>query len=367
MKFKVERDTILKEVSLSQEIISSRNSLSVLSNVLIETADGTLVIRATDLKIGFETKIPAEVTEQGRTTVFCDKLVGILRALPSGEVSFELASDGSLTIKPLFKNIDFQLRSIQAEKFPELQLIADEAYFEVGQREFLDMVSQTIFAVSDDETRYFMNGVYMENIEGDLVMVATDGRRLAFVRKTPEQELKEFDGIIVPPKVLQIIKKLASGDGTFSMAVTEKNLFVQFENQKISSALIEGQFPNYQRVIPESQTHTATLVRDELLEALRRVSLLVEKSKRIYLNIAEGALTLSSEESEVGVAHEEISCEYEGPETKIAVNYAYVLDPLRVIGSDNITINFTEATRALTLYSVPREDYFHIVMPMQLD
>ncbi len=367
MKFKVERDTILREVSLSQEIISSRNSLSVLSNVLIETADGALVLRATDLKIGFETKIDAEVTEQGKTTVFCDKLLGILRALPPGEVSFELEEDGALTIRPLFKNIDFQLRSIQAEKFPELQLIADEAYFEVSQKEFLDMIAQTVFAVSDDETRYFMNGVYVENIEGDLVMVATDGRRLAYVRKTPEQEIKEFDGIIVPPKVLQLIRKLASGKGTFSMAITEKNLFVQFENQKISSALIEGQFPNYQRVIPESQSYAVTIVRDEMLEALRRVSLLVEKSKRIYLNVTEGGLTLSSEESEVGVAHEEISCEYEGPDTQIAVNYGYVMDPLRVIASDNVTINFTEATRALTIYSVPREDYFHIVMPMQLD
>jgi DNA polymerase-3 subunit beta len=198
-------------------------------------------------------------------------------------------------------------------------------------------------------------------------MVATDGRRLSYIKKTPDAPMKEFEGVIIPPKVLNLIKKLASGEGTFSLAVTEKNLFVQFDNQRISSALIEGQFPNYRRVIPEEQKYRILVKKDELLEALKRVSLLVEKSRRIYVELGAEVMTLSSEETEVGVAREEISCEYEGPEEKIALNYMYLLEPLRVIDTEDISIQFSEPNRAISIYSNPEKDYFHIVMPMQLD
>ena len=367
MKFICERDTIMKEIQVAQEIISSKNSMSILSNVLLDASDEALTIRATDLRVSFETRIPVEVTQPGTTTVFNEKLLGILRSLPSGDIEFELGEGNSFSIRPVFKKIDFQLKGIEADKFPEIQLAADEKYFELSQAAFIDMISQTIFAVSDDETRYFMNGVYMENLEGDLVMVATDGRRLSYIKKTPEEPIKEFHGVIVPPKVLNLIKKLASGEGTFSLAVTEKNIFVQFDNQRISSALIEGQFPNYRRVIPEEQQYRITVKKDELLEALKRVSLLVEKSRRMYATLSSEVITLSSEETEVGVAREEISCDYDGPEEKIALNYMYLLEPLRVIDTEDISIQYSEPNRAITIYSVPEKDYFHIVMPMQLD
>ncbi|MFW5806197.1 MAG: DNA polymerase III subunit beta [Spirochaetota bacterium] len=367
MKFICGRDVIMKEVSVAQEIVSSKNSMSILSNVLLDASEESLTIRATDLRVSFETRIPVEVSNPGTTTVFCEKLLGILRSLPSGDIEFEVDANGSFSIKPLFKKIDFQLRGIEADKFPQVQLEADTGYFELSQAAFIDMISQTIFAVSDDETRYFMNGVYMEHLDGDLVMVATDGRRLSLIKKTPEQPIDDFAGVIIPPKVLNLIRKLASGEGAFSLAVTEKNFFVQFENQRISSALIEGQFPNYRRVIPEEQTYEFTVKKDELLDALKRVSLLVEKSRRIYVSLDAQVMVLSSDESEVGVAREEISCSYDGPEQKLALNYMYLLEPLRVIDTEDVSIRFSEPTRAVSIYSSPEKDYFHIVMPMQLD
>ncbi len=367
MKFICERDTIMKEISVAQEIISSKNSMSILSNVLLDASEEALTVRATDLRVSFETRIPVEVAQAGTTTVFCEKLLGILRSLPSGDVEFELGENNTFTIKPVFKKIDFELKGIEADKFPEIQLASEDQYFELSQAAFIDMISQTIFAVSDDETRYFMNGVYMENLDGDLVMVATDGRRLSYIKKTPENPIKEFQGVIIPPKVLNLIRKLASGEGTFSLAVTEKNIFVQFDNQRISSALIEGQFPNYRRVIPEEQKYRLTAKKGELLEALKRVSLLVEKSRRIYVDLANEVMTLTSEETEVGVAREEISCEYEGPEQQLALNYMYLLEPLRVIDTEDVMLQFSEPNRAVSIYSLPEKDYFHIVMPMQLD
>ncbi|MBI9103549.1 MAG: DNA polymerase III subunit beta [Spirochaetales bacterium] len=367
MKFKCDRNTILKEVSIAQDIISSRNALSILSNVLIEADNNTLLIRATDLKVGFETRIPVEVTVPGTTTIFCEKLLGILRSLPDEQINFEL--DGErLKISPEIKKVKFQLKSIAADQYPEIKDINDEAYFEIPQKDFIEMISQTIFAVSDDETRYFMNGVYLENDEGNLIMVATDGRRLSFIKKNFDGVIGDFKGIIIPPKVLLLIRKLSSGEGNFFLAISDKNIFIKFDNQKISSNLIEGQFPNYHRVIPEKQEYEMIMDKNELSSALMRVSLLVEnKSKRIYFALSEDVLTLSSEESEIGVAKEEIACKYNGPESSIALNYSYISDPLKVIKDEEVCIRYSEPNKAITILPSPETDYFHIVMPMQID
>ena len=367
MKFTCERDVIMKEISIAAEIISSRNALSILSNVYLHAEDNELTIRATDLKVGFETKIPVDVAEAGSTTIFCDKFLGILRSLPSGDVEFEQEDGERFVIRPLFKKIDFQLKSISSDKYPEVQLAPPESYFEFPQADLIKMINQTIFAVSDDETRYFMNGVFLENLDGKLVMVATDGRRLSFISHDPIGTIPEFSGIIVPPKVLNLIRKLASGEGNVQLAVAEKNVFVQLDNQRVSSALIEGQFPNYRRVIPESQQHRVLVNRGELQDALKRVSLLVEKSRRIYITINNEGLTLKSEESDIGHASEEISCQYDGPETTLALNFTYLMDPLRVLESGEITMNFSESNKAITIHAEPEAEYFHIVMPMQLD
>ncbi len=367
MKFSCDRDALLHEISIAQEIISSRNALSILSNVLLETGENTLFIKATDLKVGFETSIPVEVIQTGVITVFCDKLLGILKTLPEGEVEFD-QQEGRLTIKPRFKKISFQLKSIPADKFPELQTAREDSFFQVPQKDLAEMIAQTVFAVSDDETRYFMNGVYLERKENSLAMVATDGRRLAFVSKPIGAEVVSFNPVIVPPKILTLMKKFLTGEGTVSMAVSDKNVFFRINNQKLFSNLIEGQFPNYARVIPHEQQFAIQLSKSDLSEALRRVSLLVEqKSRRVFMKVSPNVIVLNAEESEIGAAKEEIPCSYEGPEATIALNYLYLSEPLRVIEEDAIRIEYTEPTKAITLRAVPEREYFHIVMPMQID
>jgi DNA polymerase-3 subunit beta len=366
MKFISERNVLLKEVSIAQEIISVKNAMSILSNVLLEVQDGFLTIKATDLKVAFETRIPVSSSVNGVTTVFCEKLLGILRSLPDREIEFEVR-DGKLTIKPVGTSIDFQLKSISSDKFPEIKDAENLNWFSLPQADVLEMIGQTIFSVSDDETRYYMNGVYLERKAETVVMVATDGRRLSYIEKKVEN-VPEFAGIIIPPKALNLIKKLASGQGTMNLAISDKQLYVQFDNQKIHSNLIEGQFPNYSRVIPESQSFTIGLKKDEFIEALKRVSLLAEqKAKRIYLTVSDGNLMVNTEESEMGMAKEEIPCEYQGPLTTMALNYVFLTDPLRVLAGDRITLEFTDPKKAMTLRTDPRKDYFHIVMPMQMD
>ncbi len=367
MKFVCEKNAILREVSVAQEIIAEKNVLSILSNVLLEASDNTLTLKATDMKVGFETRLPVEVRKAGSTTVFCDKLLAVLRSLPEGGVEFE-QTEGRMIIKPEGKKIDFQLKSIASDKFPELKATPQESYFSFSQKDLNEMIAETIFAVSDDETRYFMNGVYLEHQEGSLVMVATDGRRLSFISRAAQAKIAAFPGVIVPPKILHLVRKLSTGEGTVHLAISEKSVFIQFESQKLWSSLIEGQFPNYRRVIPERQEYAATVRRDELLDALKRVSLLVEqKSRRVYLDLAKNALTLRSEEGEIGSAAEELSVEYDGPEVTLALNYLYLTEPLRVMESASVSIRFTEETKAISLYPVPDRDFFHIVMPMQVN
>jgi DNA polymerase-3 subunit beta len=337
-----------------------------LSNIYLEAENDTLVIKSTDIKVNFETKIPVTVLDAGSTTVFGDKFLGILNAIPEGELEFD-QNDLKITIKPVNKMIKFQLKSIAADKFPEFPVPMDDTFFELPVKNVKEMIMQTVFAVSDDETRYFMNGVFFKKEGEKMIMVATDGRRLAYAEK-PAGEVEDFGGVIIPPKILGILMRRAGDEGLIGISITDKNMFISFGSYSLSSVLIDGQFPNYQRVIPESQNFSFTVNRLETLEALKRVSLLVEqKSRRVYLGLAPGVMSVSSEESDIGNAKEEIPCKYDGEEVSIALNYRYIEEPFKVMTDEEISIHFTEATKAITIKPVPEKDFFHIVMPMNLD
>ena len=368
MKFTCDKTSLFREIAFAQEIIASKNALSIMSNVYLEASAERLLIRATDVKVCFETSIPVEEVVPGSLTVFCDKLTGILSSLPEGDITVE-QEDGKVVLKSAARKVRFQLKTLSAATFPELPKVEDSLYFEVPSKEFKRMITQTLFSVSTDETRYFMNGVYLEKTaEGAMVMVATDGRRLAFVKNDFGREIPDFRPIIVPTKVLGIILKRLSDEGMISLAVSDKSIFFRFNSYHISSVLIEGTFPNYQKVIPQYQKYFFTVKKSDLLEALKRVSIFVEqKSNRTYFTLSDSGLVLSSEETEIGAAKEEIPCEYEGENTAIALNYRYVEEPLRVLDSDILKVEFSDPARAITLKPEPEGDYFHIVMPMQID
>lgn len=368
MKFSCNKSLLLKEILIAQDIISGRNALSILSNVLLEVGHNKLIIKATDLKVNFESKIPVQVIEPGKTTVFCDKFLNIIRNLPESEIEFEQNDDNVLTIKPIGQHIDFKLRCIPSDSFPEIINISNEHYFELPQFEYNQMINHTIFAVSDDETRYFLNGVFFEKSTDKVLMVATDGRRLSYVDSAFPYEMENFDGVIVPIKILNLIKKLSSGEGNISIAIVDKTIHIKFDNQKISSSLIEGQFPQYSRITTETPEKTAILDRNKLVTAIKRVSLLAEsRSRRIFIILEEGKITLLSEESDIGNAKEEFECEYSGDKTTIALNYQYLLEPLKAIEDESIEFCFTDEARPVMIYSAPKSNFLHMIQPMQVD
>lgn len=372
MKFTFDKDTMLKEISIAQEIIATKNIGSILSNILIIASDNRLTIKATDIKVNFETQIPVQVFEEGNTTIYCDKFMGILNSLPSGEIEFlqEVKENEeqsiNVVIKPVDKKINFQMKSKSQEKFPEFAPAENVPYFEVSSKDIKKMIAQTSFAVSEDENRYFMNGVLFEKKGDNFNMVATDGRRLSFASKPILAGVSDFPPAIVHPKILNIILKHAPEEGNIFIAIVDKMIFFKFANYKFGAVLIDGQFPTYERVIPQSQSNSFNVSRSELMDALRRISLMADKkSGRIYLNVSDGILKITSSQSEIGSADEEIPCQYSGNAYSLAFYFRHVEEPLRGISTERVVFEFTEEMKAVTLRPEPAEDYFHIMMPMQ--
>ena len=370
MKFTFDKDAMIREISIAQEIISSKSTMSILSNVLFIAQDNSLTIKATDIKVNFQTKIPVEIEEEGSTTVFCDKFLGILSGLDEGEIVFDLQQKDNQTIALIrhsTKKIKFQLKCTSQDKFPEFPVAENVPFFEVPSKEIKKMINQTSFAVSGDETRYFMNGVFFEKRDSKLVLVATDGRRLAYASKEFPEGISDFPSAIVHPKVLNIVAKHISEEGNVSIAIVDKIIFFRFQNYELSSTLIDGQFPNYMRVIPETQLYNFKVQKSDLTGALKRTSIMVDKKAgRVFFNICPGVLRITSQESESGDAEVEIPCEFAGEEITIAMNYKYIEEPLRFMDVERIKFEFSGEMKAVTMLPEPAEDYFHIIMPMQM-
>lgn len=367
MKFTFDRDAMIKEIAITQEIISNKSPISILSNILLIAENNTLTIKASDSSVNFITKLPIDIQEEGTTTIFCDKFMSILSNSPSGEIEFA-QSDITVTIKPAAKKIKFQLKSMASDKFPEIASTDGVQFFEVPSKEFKEMISQTLFAVSEDVNRYFMTGVHFEKKDDKLIMVATDGRRLSYAEKEIAQNIGDFPQAIIPTKVLNSVLKNAPNEGNIFVSVVDKMIFIKFGNYEYSSLLLEGQFPNYQRAIPESQAHSFQVNKKDLEAALKRMTIMIDKKEaRLILKIQPGVLTLISPESDLGAADEEIPCQYAEEEITMALNYIYLEEPLKVISTERINFEFTEAMKAVTLRSEPASDYFHVIMPMNLD
>jgi len=366
MKFVCEKSALLKEIAIAQEIVASKQMLSILSNIYLEAGDDTLTVKATDVKVNFQTKLPVSVSEAGSATVVGDAFYGILGKLPEGE--FEFSVDGAnVVVRSLVKRVRNTLKSNSTDKFPPFPSDAEEKFFEVAAKDLRDMISKTIFAVSDDQTRYFMNGIFLEKVEGNLIMVTTDGRRLAKSEKAIGDEAPDFEGVIIPVKVMGVLLKHLGQEGVVSMAVSQSSVFFRFGSYELSSQLIEGSFPNYRRVIPENQEHSLVMNRVELVQALDRVSVLVDKKiRRIYLDIKGSVLSISGEENETGETEEQIDCQYDGEnDVRIALNHRYLEEPCKNMDADEVGIYFTDPGKAVTLKPVPESDFFDIIMPMQ--
>ncbi|NIZ47110.1 DNA polymerase III subunit beta [Entomospira nematocerorum] len=369
MQFTCNKDILIKEINAAQKIITQKNQITIISNVLLECDNDKLTIKATDTKLRFETDIPVITHKKGKIALFCDRFAQILKALPNGDLHIETLNEQVSISIIKYPSIQYQLRYQNPENFPWSEDPTQEEFFPFPKKDFIHMINQTIFAVSNDEMRIFLNGVFMEKIENQFIMVATDGKRLSYINKNLETSSIDFHGIIIPPKFLQLIKDLSYGqEGEIHLAIKDNHIYTQFDGLKISSSLIDGQFPAYKRAIPEHQDHSFIANKHEFIDAVKRMTIMADpKSKRIYLEIKEGILHFHVEESKSGNASDAIPINYNGPNMPFAFNFEHLLEPLRVMTGDNIRIKFTHTDKAITLSSEPEEEYFHVIMSMQIE
>ena len=368
MKFVCQKNAIVKELSNALDFTSQRNTIAIYANVCLSLEGNNLTIKATDQKMSYVSEMVVEGMQDGSTTVVCDKFLNIIKNLPDDcNIIFEDV-DEKIKINAEGTAIEFKLRTIEASAFPSLSFGDDNGYFRVSQKDFTDMINQVIFAVSDDESKYAMNGALLEKDGNGLVMVGTDGRRLSYINRQIEGEIPDFPKATIPSRFLNVIRKLSVGEGDFDINVEANSISLRFGSCTISSSLIKNDFPAYRRVIPENQSRVCIVNIEDLSNAIKRVSLLVEsKYKKLVMEFDVNRLTIYCDESDVGAGKEEISCKYEGEPQRCAMNYTYLLSPLKVMDGTEARIEFSEPGRPFTVKSEPERDYLHVIMPMNLN
>jgi DNA polymerase-3 subunit beta len=370
MNFTIEKEVFLKALGRVQGIVEKRNTIPVLSNVLLEGSDGMLHLTATDLEVGMRSTYPANIRKPGRITVSAKKLYEIIKELPDREISFTAKDNCWIEVE--CGKAQFNIVGLAADEFPHFPQPEEGNFLQISSSLCKEMIEKTFFAVSQDESKYNLNGIYMQVVDGEekLRMVATDGHRLSMIDKSVSlaatDELSR--GVILPRKGILELKKLSEeGDADLSLGFMDNNAVVCKDQTVIIMRLVDGEFPDYQRVVPKANEHEALIEVDPLLHALRRMIILSsEKSRGVKLALKTSLLELSSSNPELGDAHEEMDIDYQGPELSIGFNARYLLDLLQVQDGDRVRMLFKDHLSPGLVCPEDDKNFLAVVMPMRL-
>ncbi len=363
MQIKVQKDEFLKAINTTSGAISSKATPPILSNILIQS-DGPdqILLTGTDLELGIRTQCPATVSLQGSITVPAKKLYEIIRELTPGEIEVTVAKNNAVNIKT--SKSFFKIMGLEPDDFPKLPEPAPEQSFELDQQVLKQCLALTSFAISRDETRYTLNGVLVILRNKTARFVATDGKRLASIEKNLNLSSDVVLEAIIPSKtVSELIKTLSEGKAKVVSA--QNQIIFQLGTTTFVSRLIEGRFPNYEQVIPKEEKTTARVSRQELLSAMKRVSLLTsQENQSVKLDFIKGRVLISSRSPNVGEAKEEVQAEVVGDNLAIGFNPSYVIDVLKNVETEEVLLSMTEPDKPGLIKS--EDGYLYVVMPMQL-
>lgn len=368
MNLAIAKETLIEGLQAVQNVVSTRTTLPILSNVLLRAEGKNLELIATDLDVTVTCAVEAEVKKSGSTTLPVKKLFGIVRELGSSEVELEVNEKNVSSMKagPSF----YKINGLPAEEFPPLQQFKEDRKVVLPQEKLRGMLKKTSFAVSTDESRYVLNGIFLILKDSKMTMVATDGRRLALVEEELEVSEKAQGEFIVPTKAVAELNRLLQEQGDVELRYTENQASFTLKEEKkpliqIVTKLIEGNYPNYRQVIPSETKERIPLGREEFLHALRRAELMTtEKSNSVKLSFAKNNLTITANSPEVGEARESIAVNYKGKELAIAFNPRYMIEPLGALANDEVFIELIdELSPGVLKINGP---FLYVVMPMRL-
>ena len=375
MKVIVERSDLLKAMSRAQSIVERRTTIPILSNVLIEAIDGKISLRTTDLDIEIVERVSASVEQDGHTTVGAHTLHDIVRKLPDGASIQLIADQVSSRLEVKAGRSRFSLATLPREDFPIMANSEYDSNFTIAPKVLNRLFEKSKFAMSTEETRYYLNGVYFHvasNAQGRVLRaVATDGHRLAQYDIPLPQGAKDMNGIIIPKKMIQELRRvLDDATGDINIQLNENKIKFSFNNMQIISKVIDGTFPDYTKVIPQSNDKSITTNNEELKKAIDRVSAVAineeTKSKAIKLIIESNKISLSVDSSSRGSAIEEIDLDYNNEKVEIGFNSRYLIDICNEIDGDKINLKFLNSTSPAIILDNTDENLFFVLMPMRI-
>jgi DNA polymerase-3 subunit beta len=369
MNFTVQKAEILRELQMVQGIVEKKVTIPILSNLLINAVREGLQIVATDMELGIQSACEAKVQTPGSITIHARKLHDIVRALPDAEISFALQKGNRLQIK--CANAEFKVAAQGTEDFPSLREYDFKGAIGLPLEQLRGMIERVVFAITRDDPRYAIYGALLDVKKGKIEMVATDGHRLAVVRRQADVAPKEEIRVIVPQKTLGEILKLEPGpEGEVRIGVKDNHLFVKSGMRMLQSSLFEANFPAYEKVIPVGNDRIARVPAPALLSALQRVSLLsTERTKLVKVSVDKEHLVVSTSNPEFGEAEEALEVEgWNGDAIAIGFNARYLIDFLQAVGDTTVSIELKdhETQGLLRPDNADGIDYQYVVMPMRI-
>ena len=368
MNLTISKEQILIGLQAVQNVVGSRTTLPILSNVLLRAEGDRLEFTATDLDVTVACSVEATVKKPGSSTVPVKKLFGIVRELNGSELDLEVDDKNVCVIRsgPSF----YKINGLAADEFPPLTKFKEDKKVKLPQETLKSMMRKSSFAISTDESRYVLNGIFISFKDHKMTMVATDGRRLALVDEEAEISEKSQGEFIVPAKAVNELNRLLQDKGEVEIKFTDNQAAFTLKDDKGSSVLvvtklIEGNYPNYRQVIPGEAKERIALVRDEFLHALRRAEIMTsEKSNSVKLAFTKNKLEITANSPEVGEAKESLAINYKGKDLAIAFNPKYVIDPLNALDNDEVFIELIdELSPGVLKINGP---FLYVVMPMRL-
>jgi DNA polymerase-3 subunit beta len=373
MKFKINRDHFANGLAQVLNVVGSKATMPILSNVLIEAEKDQISLTTTNLDLGIRCKIKAEVKETGSVTLPVKRLATIVRELPNVDVTVDASPNHQVKLASGGSN--FRIMGIGKEEFPPLPEFGDEKSYTFEQSELTAMLKSVAYAQSSDETRYILNGVYFNFKDEKLTLVATDGRRLALISKEMEVPAASAGAIILPAKTVNELLRLLDKGEKLKINFNDRRAAFQIATGKDGSGLVdsiylyskvvEGNYPNYQQVIPKETHQRIKLERELLLQCVHRAALVCsEKSNSVKIKLTSNLLEITAQSPDFGEAHESMAIGYSGPDLQVAFNPGFLIDPLRALSKDEVFFEVKDEVSPGVFKTL--ENFICVIMPVRL-
>jgi DNA polymerase-3 subunit beta len=370
MEFIISTNELSKGLYRAQGIVEKKTAMPILSNVLFTSLEeGKVTITATDLEVGMTGEHDANVIKGGSITISARHLFDIVRSLPDDDVTIKKLDNNWAEIK--CGNVEYKMLGMAAEEFQGLPDIENVELFSVDPLSLKEMIEKTIYAVSTDETRYNLNGSFLEKTDEGFRMVATDGHRLSMIDSKLAEDVSKSafgEGIIIPKKGLLEMKRLIeSEEGECAIGLDKNNLVFKMDNVTVIMRLLDGKFPEYRQVIPDQQKIVLKLDRKMLFDSLKRVSILSsDRTLGLKVNLKKNLLQINTSNPDLGEAREDIDIDYDGPELTVGFNAKYLLDALSSINTQEVNLSLEDDLSPGVFNPIDNDKYTCVVMPMRI-